>query len=74
MSYSPPAAEYALAIHSSMQVLTAYSPVLAYDIMGKGVLFVATPLEDCLTGLTGSSTLAGISKIVMKTVHLCNLA
>ncbi len=44
---------------NSMPVLTAYFPVLAYGIMGKGGLFVAPPLEDCLTGLTGSSTLAG---------------
>ena len=49
---SPPAAE-------CMAVLTAYSPVLASDILGKGGLFGAPPLEDCLTGLTGSSTIAG---------------
>ncbi len=34
------------------------SHVLAYGILGKGGLFVAPPLEDCLTGLTGSSTRA----------------
>ena len=28
-------------------------------ILGKGGLFVAPPLENCLTGLTGSSTRAG---------------
>ncbi len=27
--------------------------------MGKGGLYVTPPLEDCLTGLTGSSTRAG---------------
>ena len=39
--------------------LTAYCPVMAYGILRKGGLFVAPPLEDCLTWLTGSSTLAG---------------
>ncbi len=40
-------------------VLIAYFPVLVYGILGKGGLFVAPPLEDCLPGLTGSSTRAG---------------
>ena len=44
---------------NGMPVLTAYYPVLAYGILGKGELFVAPSLEDCLTGLTGSSTRAG---------------
>ncbi len=44
---------------SRMPVLTAYFPVLAKGILGKGGLFVTPPLEDCLTGLTGSSTRAG---------------
>ncbi len=39
--------------------LTAYFPVLALGILGLGGLFVAPPLGDCLTGLTGSSTQAG---------------
>ena len=34
-----------------MPVLTAYFPVLAYGILGKGGLFVAPPL-DYLTKLT----------------------
>ena len=38
---------------SKVPVLTAYISVLAY-----GILFVEPPLEDCLTGLTGSSTRA----------------
>ena len=38
------------------RVLTAYFPVPALGILGKGVLFVVPPLADCLTGLTGSST------------------
>ena len=42
-----------------MSVLTAYSLELAEDILGKGELFVAPPQEDCLIGLTGSSTRAG---------------
>ncbi len=42
-----------------MPVLTAYSPVLAYGILGKGGLFVTPPLEDCLNWLTGSSALVG---------------
>ncbi len=42
---------------SKLPVLTAYFPVLAKGILGKGGLFVALPLEDCLTGLT--STQAG---------------
>ena len=29
------------------------------DILGEGKLFVAPPLEDCSTGLTGSSIQAG---------------
>ena len=32
---------------------------LAQSIMGKGVLFVTPPLEDCITGPTGSSIQAG---------------
>ncbi len=40
-------------------VLIAYYPVLAQGILGKGVLFVAPPLEDCITGLMRSSTQAG---------------
>ena len=40
-------------------VLTVYFSVLACGILGKGGLFVAPPLEDCLNGQTGSSTLAG---------------
>ena len=43
--------------HGSMPVLTAYFPVLAYGISGKGGLFVAP--QDGLTGLTGSSIRAG---------------
>ncbi len=43
-SFSPPAAEYALALYASLD-----------SFLG---LFVAPPLEDCLTGLTGSSTRA----------------
>ncbi len=43
---------------SKIPVLTAYLPVLAYGILGKGGLFVTPPLEDCLTGTTGSSTQA----------------
>ena len=42
-----------------MQVLTALFPVLARGILGKGGLFVAPPLEDCLSGQTGCSTRAG---------------
>ena len=38
------------------QFLTAYFPVLAQGILGKGRLFVAPPLDCCLTGITGSST------------------
>ena len=34
-------------------------PERSGGILGKGGLFVAPPLEDCLTGLTGSSTQAG---------------
>ena len=46
-------------IGCSMPVLTAYFPVLAQGILGKGWLFVTPPLEDCLTGRTGSSAQAG---------------
>ena len=46
---------------SKLPVLTAYFPLSAYGILGKGGLFVAPQQEDCLTGLTGSSTLAGTS-------------
>ena len=42
-----------------MAVLTAYFPVLAEGILGKAGLFVTLPLEDYLSGLTGSSTRAG---------------
>ena len=38
------------------------SPILSragLGHLGKGGLFVAPSLEDCLTGLTGSSTRAG---------------
>ncbi len=55
-SFSPPAAEYALVVN--YQFGPAYFPVLAYGILGKGGLFVTPPIEDCLTGLTGSSTRA----------------
>ncbi len=44
---------------NKVPVLKAYFPVLAYGILGKSGLFVAPPLEDCLTGPTGSSTQAG---------------
>ena len=48
-----PAAEYAVLV----LVLTAYLPVLAWGILGKGELFVAPQLEyHCLPGLRGSST------------------
>ena len=40
-------------------ILTAYFAVQALGILAKGGLFVAPPLEDCLTGLNGSSTRAG---------------
>ena len=43
----------------SIPVFTAYFTVLAYGILGKSRLFLAQPLEDCLTGLTGSSTQSG---------------
>ncbi len=33
---------------SKLPVLTAYFPVLACGILGKGGLFVAPPLEDAL--------------------------
>ena len=46
---------------SKLPVFTAYFPVLAEGILGKGGLLVTPPLEDCLTGLTGSSTQAGTS-------------
>ena len=39
----------------TIPVLTAYFPVLAYGILGKGELI----LEDCLSGITGSFTQAG---------------
>ena len=42
-----------------MPVIAAYFPVLAEGILGKGGLFVAPLLQDCLNGLTGSSTQAG---------------
>ncbi len=35
----------------NLPVLTAYFPVLAEGILGKGGLFVTPPLEDCLNGL-----------------------
>ena len=35
---------------------TLYFPVLAKGILGKGGVFVTPPLEDCLGGLTRSST------------------
>ena len=44
---------------SRKPALTAYFPMLAYGILGKGGLFVIPSLENCLTGLTGSSTRAG---------------
>ena len=37
---------------SKLPVLTTYFPVLAKGFLGKGELFVASPLEDCLTRLT----------------------
>ncbi len=39
---------------NGMPVLAAYFPVLAYGILGKGGLFVALSLEDCLTGLSAA--------------------
>ena len=36
-----------------LPVLTAYFPVLAEDILGKGGLFVAPPLDDRPTALMG---------------------
>ncbi len=45
-------------IRMKLPVLTAYFPVLAYGILGKGGLLVAPHLEDFLTGLKGSSTRA----------------
>ena len=36
---------------SKLPILAAYFPVLALEILGKGELFVAPPLDDCLTGL-----------------------
>ena len=36
---------------SKLPVLTAYFPVLASGILGKGVLFLVPPLEECLTEL-----------------------
>ena len=48
-------AEYALE-PNQLPVLTAYFSVQAKGILGKGGLFVAPPLEECLTGLMGSST------------------
>ena len=65
-SYSPHVAEYAL---RNLTVWTAYFPVLAQDILGKGGLFVASPLEDCHTGLTGSSTQA--EQVVGSSVANC---
>ncbi len=54
---SPPAAEYA-PIFSRFQ--QPYFPVLAQGILGKSGLRVMPLLvEDCLTGLKGSSTVAG---------------
>ncbi len=44
---------------SNLPILTAYFPVLAYGILGKSGLFVAPPLEDRLTVLTGSSVQNG---------------
>ena len=40
----------------NMPVMTPYFLALAYGILGKGGLFLAPPIEDCRTGLTGSST------------------
>ncbi len=54
VSCSPPAAEYALALYASFDSFDSL-PSRA----GLGGLFVAPPLEDCLTGLMGSSTRAG---------------
>ena len=52
---------------TGLPVLTAYFPVLAMGILGKGGLFVAPPLKDDLTGLTGSSTQAGTGRTVWST-------
>ena len=41
-----------------MPVLTAYFPMVAYGILRKGGLFMESSLEDCHTGLPGSSTQA----------------
>ena len=40
---------------SKLLVLTAYFPMLALGILGKVGLFVAPPLDNCLSGLMGSS-------------------
>ncbi len=54
---SLPAAKYAVVV--KLPALTVYLPLPALRHLGKGGLFVAPPLEDFLTGLTGSSTRAG---------------
>ena len=47
---------------NKLPVWTAYFPVQAYGILGKGGFFVAPPLEDCLTRLMGSSAQAGTGR------------
>ncbi len=41
------------------QDIASFDSLLSLGILGKGGLFVVPPLEDCLTGLTRSSTQAG---------------
>ncbi len=55
-SCSPPAAEYALAFYASFDSLLSRAGL---EYLAKGGLFVLPPLEECLTGITGSSTRAG---------------
>ena len=40
-------------------------------ILGKGALFVVLLLEDCLTGLTGSSTRAGTDCTDLQLIGSC---
>ncbi len=52
-------------LHTSFDSLFSRT---ALGILGKGGLFVTPPLQDCLTRLTGSSTLAGTGCVYLQLV------
>ncbi len=60
-SCPPPAAEYARV--AKPPVSTAIVPYAGLRHLGKGWIVPPPPLEDCHTGLTGSSAQAGTGRL-----------